>query len=197
MKKLLALSLALGLGLVVTACGDGGKAVADAAIKSADAAFAAVRTDATMYVPDQTKGVADAIAAAKDGFAKGEFAKALADAKALPSKISALGEAAAAKKTELTTSWNDMSTGLPKVVEAIQGRVDILSKARKLPAGMTKDAFDSAKSGLATMTRTWTEAGDAFKAGNVVDAHAKALSVKAKAAEVMTALGMQVPDALK
>jgi len=53
---------------------------------------------------------------------------------------------------------------------------------------MTQEAFDGAKAGLDMMTQTWTEAGSAFTSGNVAEAVAKAQTVKAKAAEVMTAL---------
>lgn len=197
MKKLIALTLALGLGLVVTACGDGGKAAADTAVKAAETAFATVQVEALKYVPDQVTSVEAAIAAAKDLFAKGNYQQALTEAQALTAKITALGEAAKAKKAELTKSWEDMAAGLPGVVEAIKGRVDILSQARKLPAGMTQETFDGAKAGLDMMTQAWTEASNAFTAGNVADAVAKAQTVKTKAAEVMTALGMEVPAAVK
>jgi hypothetical protein len=86
---------------------------------------------------------------------------------------------------------------LPEVIETIQGRVDVLSKSRRLPKGLTRDALDSAKAGLEVVNRTWTEAADAFKAGNLADAMAKATTVKTRAAEIMTALDAQVPAAPK
>jgi hypothetical protein len=86
---------------------------------------------------------------------------------------------------------------MPKVVETIKGRVEILSQSRKLPANMTADKLASAKSGLGEITQQWTAANEAYKGGNLVDAMAKGASVKTKAAEVLTTLGMPVPDALK
>ena len=41
----------------------------------------------------------------------------------------------------------------------------------------------------------WDEAKAAFSGGNMADAMAKAKTVKEKAVEVMTTLGMQVPAA--
>jgi len=39
----------------------------------------------------------------------------------------------------LTKAWQEMSGGLPKMVEAIKSRVDILSKSKKLlPTGQGK-----------------------------------------------------------
>jgi hypothetical protein len=50
---------------------------------------------------------------------------------------------------------------------------------------MDKTAVESAKSGLESMNKAWT------------DALAKANAVKSQAAEIMTKLGMPVPAALK
>ena len=197
MKKLLALVMVFGLCAFVAACGDGGKAAAEAAVGAAQSSFDVVKAEASTYVPDQAKTVQDALSAATDGLAKGNYAQVLADAPTLAPKVSALAEAAAAKKAELTKTWTDLSAGLPAVVRVIQSRVDMLSKSKKLPPSISADAFTGAKSGLETITKTWADASDAFKSGNVMDAVAKAQAVKAKAAEVMTSLGMSVPDALR
>jgi hypothetical protein len=86
---------------------------------------------------------------------------------------------------------------MPKVVEAIQSRVDILSQSKKLTAGITAEKFAEAKAGLAEITKQWSEATAASTSGNLTDALAKATAVKKKAAEVLTALNMPVPEALK
>jgi len=59
------------------------------------------------------------------------------------------------------------------------------------------EAFDGAQSGFDMINSAWTEANDAFKSGDVAGAMAKAGTVKAKAAEILGALNMPVPDALK
>jgi hypothetical protein len=171
------------------------KAPAAAAIKAADEALAAVRPDAAQYVPDQLKAVEDALAAAKDNFQKGEYQQALAGAQDVAAKVKDLASAAAAKKDELTTSWQDLSGGLPGMVGVISKRVEILSKSKTLPAGLDKEKVESAKAALATVTQTWTEASDAFKAGNLADAVGKAQSVKEQAVEIMHTLGMKAPEA--
>ena len=173
------------------------KAPAEAAIASAETAFSAVQADAAKYVPDQAKGISDAIAAAKDAVAKGDYQAALTNAQALPAAITDLTTAVTAKKAELTSTWTGLSTALPKAVEAIQSRIGMLSKSKKLPAGLDQAKFEAAKTGLATVTSTWTEATTAFGAGNLTDAIAKADTVKAKAAEVMGLLNMQVPAGLQ
>jgi len=184
--------LACCLGLI--ACSTA-KAPAEAAIKATEEALAAVGSDASAYIPDQLKEVEDALAAAKESFQKGEYEQALNGAKDLAAKAKDLAAAAASKKDELTKSWQDMSGGLPGMVAAIQKRVDILSKSRRLPAGIDKDRFESAKSDLASITQTWTEATSAFNGGNLMDAVAKAGTVKDKAVEIMNVIGMKVPEA--
>ncbi len=193
-KRLMFATIIFACCFALIACSTA-KAPAEAAIKAADEALAGVRSDASMYVPDQLKGVEDSLAAAKESFQKGEYQQALTGAKDLASKAKDLASAVAAKKDELSKEWQDMSGGLPGMVNAIQSRVNILSKSRRLPAGLDKDKFESAKTSLATITQTMTEASDAFKGGNLMDAVSKAKTVKEKAAEIMSSLGMKAPEA--
>jgi hypothetical protein len=173
------------------------KAPAQAALTASEQAFAAVKGEATKYLPNEVGGVEQALAAAKSSFDKGDYQAALTAAQALPARIGALSTAVAAKKAELAASWTALSAALPQVVQVIQSRVDILSKSKKLPAGMDAATFDAAKSGLATVTQTWGEATAAANSGDLAGAVAKANTVKTKAGEILGALGMQVPAGLK
>jgi len=193
-KRSLFAIMALALCIALVAC-SAAKAPAEAAIKAAEEALTAVRPDAAKVIPDQLKAVEDALTAAKDNFQKGEYQQALTGARDVAAKVKDLASAAAAKKDELTKSWQDLSGGLPGMVDAISKRVQILSKSKNLPAGLDKEKFESAKATLATVTQTWSEASDAFKTGNLADAVAKAKSVKEKAVEIMHTLGMKVPEA--
>ena len=187
----------LGLvGVLAAGCASD-KGPAETALKAAEEAITAAKGEAGRYVPDQAKALEAALAAAKDKFAKGDYRAALTEAQALPAKAKDLTAAAATKKAELTKAWEGVSAGMPQVMEAIKGRVDILSQAKKLPATMTADQLQAAKSGLTELTQSWTAATEAFKAGNIPDAVAKATAMKPKAAQVLGMLGMPVPDALK
>jgi hypothetical protein len=195
-RQLYVLAMVLLVGALGAGCASD-KVPADVAIKAAEATVAAAKTEAAKYVPDQVAGVEAALAAAKEKFSKGDYKGALADAQAIEPKAKEVLAAAAAKKDELTKSWTSLTAGMPKVVEAIKGRVDILSQSRKLPANMTPDKLAAAKSGLGELTQQWTAASEAYSSGNLADAIAKGTAVKTKAAEVLTTLGMPVPDALK
>ncbi len=168
-----------------------GKAPAEAGLKLAEEAVNSARTEAENLVPDDFRSLSDDLAAAKDAFTKGDFKGALAAAQSIQQKANDVTAKAKAKKDELAASWNALSADVPKMVDAIKSRVDILSQSKKLPAGLDAAKFTSAKDGLAAATSTWAEAQAAQAAGKWTDAIAKANEVKAKATEAMAALGMQ------
>ena len=182
-------------GLFVAACGSGNKDAATVAIKAAEESWNAVKGEVVKYIPDQAKGVEDAIKGAKENFDKGNFDAALAAAKAIPDKVKELTAVAAAKKAQLMKSWEEMSGGMPRMLEAIKSRLDILSASKKLPENLDKAKLEGAKTGYENAAKMWDDAKATFSGGNVADAMAKANDVKGKAVEVMTALGMQVPAA--
>jgi hypothetical protein len=181
---------ALALVFAATLACNSDKAPAEAAMKLAEEAVNGARTEAGTLVPDDVKSLSDDLNVAKDAQAKGDYKTALASASTIQQKANDVLAKAKAKKDELTASWNQLSDSLPKMVDAIKGRVDVLSQAKKLPAGMDAAKLAAAKDGLAAATTAWSEAQEAFKAGKWTDAVAKANDVKAKATEVMASLGM-------
>ena len=84
-----------------------------------------------------------------------------------------------------------MSSDVPKMVDAIQSRVDMLSKSHHLPKGVTKDTLASAKSGLDSMKSAWGDASNAAATGDYTTAVSKGQAVKDQAAELMQSLGMR------
>ncbi len=186
---------ALVFALVLAGCSN--KAPAEAALKVADEAVAQAKSAAGKFAPEQMQGLEGALTAAKDSFAKGDYKEAIAQAQALPGKAKEVVAAAEAKKAELTAKWNDLSGGLPKMVEAIKSRVDILSQSKKLPANVSADNFAAAKGALAEITDGWAKAQESFKAGDLSAALASAGALKDKAAKALELLGMQAPPAAK
>ncbi len=191
MRRLLSLS-ALALIVAVAACASQ-KEPADAAIKSAQSAFSAVSAEAQKYVPDQAKAVQDGLTAAQTAFTNGDYASALTQAQALPARITALGAAISAKKAELTTQWNTMSAGIPKLVEALSSRVDMLTKSKGLPKGITKETVAAAQSGVATAKQDWQAATSAASSGDLATAMRQANDVKTRVVGLMKSLNMTVP----
>jgi len=196
LKKILSFAVAALFALSLGACSSA-KGPAEQALKSAEDALNAGKADAMKYIPEKVKSAEDALKTAKDAFAKGDYPAATAAAADVTAKVKDFGAAVAAKKTELTKAWEGQSQLLPNMIASIKSRVDVLTKSRKLPANLDKEKFEGAKNGLAEIEKAWGEASSAFKEGGLADALAKAKSVKAKAVEIMTTLGMQVPEAAK
>ena len=196
MKKQFVWLLAAMMSVLIVGCANQ-KGPAEQAIAGAETALAAVRDTAQKYVPDQLQAVDAQIASAKDAFAKGDYKGVLAAAPAITAAISGLTAAAQAKEADAQAAmskakdaWSSISTDTPKMVAAIQSRVDILSKSHHLPANVSKDALASAKSGLDSLKSTWSDAQSAAASGDYTTALSKAQAVKDKAAEIMHSLGM-------
>jgi len=180
----------LALVCVAALACNSGKAPAEAAMKMADEAVSGARADAEKLVPDDFKSLSDDLNAAKDQLTKGDYKAALASAQSIQQKANDVMAKAKAKKDELTKAWTDLSASVPGMVDGIKSKVDSLSAMKKLPKGMDAGKLASAKEGLASAQTTWTEAQDAFKAGNWSDAIAKATAVKDRATSVMATLGL-------
>ncbi len=197
-RNLVSLAVVLLLTTVIfMACGSRDKGPAELAIKAAEGAVSDAKAEAEKIIPDQVKALETALASAKDKLTKGNYKSALTEAQALAGKAKEVIAAAKAKKDELTKKWTDLSQGLPKMVEAIQSRVDILSQASQLPAGLTAEKFAEVKSGLAAAKEAWGKALDTFKAGKVADAISMANSVKGSVVKIMETLGLPVPPGAK
>jgi len=166
------------------------KEPAEAAIKAAGQAIDQIRGEASRYAPDQLKQLEDSLKAAQDAFAKKEYKAALDAASALGAKAQDVAKAAAAKKAELTKSWDDLSAGIPQMMDAVKSRLDILSKAKKLPAGLDKDKLAALNSGYDEAMQQFQGAKDAAGAGDLSKAIEAGQAIKQKGTEIATALGL-------
>jgi len=195
-RNLVGILVSLSLVVVFfTACADK-KGPAEIAVKAAEQAVAATKTEAVKFVPAQTAALETALTSLREKMAKEEYEAATADAQALVGRAKQVLAAAKAKKDDLTKKWTDLTQGIPEMVGAIQAKVDALSQMKKLPKGMTADILTESKSGLEAVKADWAKAEEAFKAGNITGAITLAASVKEKAAKAMEALGIAAAPAM-
>lgn len=173
------------------------KEPAQKAVAQVEAEVAALKDDATKYAATELQGVESSLGALKEKLAKGDYKAVLAETPQLQASLASLKETVASKKAEAEAAmatareqWNTLSADVPKMVGAIQSRVDILGKSRKLPKNVSQTAFDAAKAGLETMKSTWAEATSAFSSGDAVSAVNKGNAVKQQGNEVLQQLGM-------
>jgi HEPN domain-containing protein len=198
MRKIALLSVLMivAAGLILTGCSKV-KGQAEAALKAAEKVVSEAKPEAEKIVPDQLKALEAALNGAKEKFGKGDYKAALSDAQAIPGKVKDMLASLNAKKDELTKTWTNLDQGIPKMMDAIKSRVGILSQSKKLPANLTKEKFEEAKSGLDSALKDWETAKESFKGGMMGEAVAKGNTVKEKAVQILQILGMPVPAAAK
>jgi hypothetical protein len=188
MKGLMALA---ATSFLIAGCANQ-KTPATSAVAQAETAVTEVRLEAEKYAPAELKAVDATLANLKADLAKEDYKGVIAGVPQFNKEMAALREITVAKQTQMvaaTHEWEALSEEVPKVVEAIQIRVDTLSGS-KLPKEVNKEAFEAAKAGLESMKATWAEATAAYSAGNAMEAADKARLVQAKGEEVKGQLGM-------
>ena len=197
MKKSSLWVLLMLAAVLVSAC-QNQRAPAEQAVASAESALTNIRDMATRYAPDQLQAVDAQLNGVKDNLAKGDYKGVLAAMPALNTAISSLKDTATAKQQEAEAAsakakdvWGPLSSDVPKMVDAISSRVDILSKSHHLPKGVTKDTLATAKSGLDSMKSAWSDASNAATSGDYTTAVSKGQAVKDQASQIMQSLGMK------
>jgi hypothetical protein len=178
------------LAVLLVACARD-KEPADAAIKGASQAIEQIKGEAALYAPDQLKQLEDSLKAAQDNFARKEYKAALDAASGLAAKAQDVAKAAAAKKAELTKSWDDIVAGVPQMMDAVKSRLDILSKAKKLPAGLDKDKLAALNSGYDEAMKQFQAAKDAAAAGDLNKAIEAGNAIKQKGLDIAATLGLK------
>jgi hypothetical protein len=174
---------------------------AQKAIADIEAAITAAGPDASQYIPDELQAVTGQLADLKAKFDQKDYKGVLAAAPALLTQAQGLAgsassamqaaEAARAAALEaLNAEWTTLSGALPAAVAAIESRVNILSKSKKLPASLDAAAFESVQAGLADSKALWDQATAAQASGDVEGAVTAARQVKEKTDAALAALGM-------
>ena len=187
---------ALFILVMVMGCADE-KGPAQLAMKAAEQAVETTKAEAAKLVPEEVAALEAAMASAKGKLENGEYKAALTEAQGLVGKAKDVLVAAKAKKDELTKKWTELTEGIPQIVEAIQEKVDSLSKLKKLPKKITADELEEAKSGLEAVRADLAKAQESFTSGNITEAIATATAVKEKASKAMKNLGISAPEPAK
>jgi len=171
---------------------------AQKAIAEIEAAVAAAGPDADKYIPDQVQAVRTQIADLKSKFDQKDYKGVLAAAPAVLSQAQGLDAAAASAKQvadaaareAFNAEWPTLAADVPAQLAAVTKRIGMLSKSKKLPAGLDPAAFEAAKAGTDEATTLWSQATAAQAAGNMEQAVTTARQVKEKLNAAMAGLGM-------
>jgi hypothetical protein len=185
-SKLLAVACA---AVALAACTDPSKIPAEAALKAADTAFEAVKTEAQKFVPAESEALAKQIAEAKAQYAAQKYKEALAAAGQAAEKAKALGAAVAAKKDELTKAFQTATAEVAPLLDTATAKLEELKKAKKLPKGLDKETLAKAETTLGEISADAKAAAAQFQAGALQEAAAAAKALPAKAQELLASIG--------
>jgi hypothetical protein len=182
--------------LALTACANH-KDPAEKAIAQVESSLAEIRADAEKYAPEKLQSLDESVATLKRGFGNKRYSDVLTAAPSVASAVTALKETIARSKAEseemmaaAQAEWTDLNANVPPLVDAIQSRVDTLSKSRKLPKDVDKATFETIKTDFETVKSEWATAASDFASGAAGEAVRKARAVRSKAEEIRARLGM-------
>jgi hypothetical protein len=175
------LMAALALVAVLTACTDAARQPAEEAIRAAESTLAGVKDEAGKYAAEQLKAVEGGLAAAKAAVARSDFKAALAAAKDLPAKATALVATVKARKDEESRGFAAATAQLPQYLEGLKLQLDQLAASKKLPKGTTAAAVAAARAELAAVTKGLEEATARATAGAIAEATTLARSCRDRA----------------
>lgn len=197
MTKTLRLALILAPLALVSGCTDKFKEPAEAAVKAAEGAVEALKSDeVTQYAGGPAKAITDGLAAAKAKLAGKEYEAALALAKDLPARVKdvvgqasqAAQAAAEAKKKAIEAAWQEASREASTSLAAVHDKIAALKKAKVLPKGFDRKKLAAVASKAAAVESDWAKAAEKAKAGAVEEATALAKDLASRGKELAASL---------
>jgi hypothetical protein len=190
MKFRFALPALAAIAMLASGCAQQ-RGPANKALEAVEDSLKNVRDDAEKYAPDGLKSVDAQLKNLKQSFDEKHYDNVLAGTPSLQKAVDSLAAAVNAGKAQhraavaaAKTEWEGLNAEVPKMVDAIQARVDELSKKTRLPFGVSKDEFEGAKAGLESIKTAWADAKSEFNKGDAVEATNKAKTAKGMAIEV-------------
>lgn len=172
------------------------KEPAEKAVAQVEASLSQFKADAEQYAAQELKGVEESIGNLKTELANKNYKAVVMQTPSVASTVAALRDTVAKKKAEAEemlaaaqAEWTELNASVPGMVTRLQAKVDSLSRNRRLPKGLDKAAFETAKADFEAMKSSWAEAGAEFSSGLVADAVRRARAAKAKGEELVEKLG--------
>jgi hypothetical protein len=195
MRTLKSLAFIAAAAVLLAACANQ-KEPAEKAVAQIEASLSALRADAEKYALEELKGVDESLGHLKSELASQNYKAVVMQTPTVTSAIASLKSTVAAKKAEAEEmlaaaqqEWNELSASVPELVTRLQTRVDSFTKSRRVPPGLDKAGFETARQEFESLKSSWAEAGAEFSSGMVADAVRRARAARAKAEQLAKTLG--------
>jgi archaellum component FlaC len=172
------------------------KEPAEKAVAQIEASLTEVQADAERFAADELDGVREQVANLKTELSNQNYKAVVMQTPTVSSNIAALKDTVAKKKTEAEEmlaaaqqEWTELNASVPALVTQIQEKVDSFAKSRRVPKGLDKASFETAKQEFEALKTSWAEAGADFSSGMAADAVRRARAAKAKGEKLLQKLG--------
>jgi hypothetical protein len=123
-----------------------------------------------------------------------DYTDVLSTAPGISTDANALANEVASKKqavtAALTSQWETVAASVPKLMVAVQGRIDAIGKSRHVPKAINLSAGESA---FGDATGLWDKAQSAHTGGHLVDAVNSAKGATTNLESAAEALTLQLP----
>jgi hypothetical protein len=177
---------AMAAAVLLTACADR-KEPAERAVASVENTLAGLKNDAAVHAADELKEVEAAVAKLKAKLGEHDYDGVLQGAPAVSSRVTALKESVARRKAdaeELAAAaqqeWTELTASVPQLVDTLQKRLESIERSRRMPEGVDRAGFESAKAEVERIKASWAEASAEYSAGKAAAAVRRARAAKAK-----------------
>lgn len=160
-------------------------------VDQAEAALEDLRPTGTQFAPDEFSTVEATVADLKAKHASEDYRAVVNAVPRFNEEMRAVKELVISNQTMAVAAqreWELMVVEVPKTVEAVQARVDSLTRNRS--RDITRETLATAKTELESMKTTWAKATAAATAGDTREATDKGRAVQSKVEELKTQLGM-------
>lgn len=183
----------ISLAAVGTLAGCAGRA-AENAVDRAEQAVAAVRQEGERVRPDVLRALEDDLAAARRAINAEDYATAKTMAATIPERAAEFGRSLAEQRATLESDWAILRGAMDANLDSLRSRLDRFAAGTPLPAGVTRAGLPAARAVLDSALAVWAGIQGEFEAGQLAVAMAKAVALRVRVSEAMTAVGLAADD---
>jgi hypothetical protein len=177
--------------VALAGCGPNEKQLAEEAIARADRFVATAQANGGKVLPEAAKGLGDSLAVAKSLAAAGKYRDANNKAVDVANSAIIMAKSVGPRRAQLDESYKTISHTIGPAVKLVVAKAKEIRATGRPPKGMTAASFDSLRNAIVGWEAAWKEAADAYAAGEVGRAAAKAESLKDQVLSAMAMLGVR------
>jgi len=164
---------------------------AEEALKAAEEAMTAQHAEAARFAPEAFAAVMEAYGAARDAFAKQDWAAAIAAADSAAAGARQFPAAIADGMARARAQWPAQRDSVAAMLTALAGRLDEVRRTRRYPDGKTADDVRALRERVDSLSAGLVKATAEFDGGDLRGAMHASDRIRTEAGRLMGELGLR------